>query len=580
MSTGIDIGSTGLKVIQVGGLAGRVVVSGAARWVPPAGAPREDDGTAAAALRAIVGRAPRVPAGPVFGVTGRDVNLQYTFMPPVTPQIFRAMMRHELDQIAGPGGTEVFVDYCVTAEPPRKGGREGEYSVVIGRAKRQVVEDRLAVGQQAGLGAADACPNAIALFQSVLASRQVPPDEIVLAIDLGAENLEFVIVQGTRLLFARNVSSGARIFTDAIRANLNVPPTEAERIKVKHANLGQSQEGESLPGLAGAVRTAAGQLGNVIQSSIAFARVQLKRPDLKVARCLLSGGGARLRGLQAYLQGALGMPVEWLEPFKSLDLSGLPADVVQSLQAVPTDMAIALGLALVGSPRGAPVRLSLLPAGQKQGRAQRRRLLLTVAAGLLYVLGLTALSVAAYNDLQDSGEKLKQARGILERYEARVGEFDKILQDQAVRKAQAQLLRNEVMVGRVLLETLGRLQRLLPDGMWISAVELDRRAPVEGAAAGKGCELKIRGQADEGKVRNPYDQLRRIAAELGDPGSGVAAEASKYGPAKRVGWGEFEFTVVIPQVVPAPPAAPGGEGAGEGAGEGDGAGSDEKAAGA
>jgi type IV pilus assembly protein PilM len=568
MSIGIDIGSTGLKVVQVGGLAGRVVVNGAARWVPPAGAPKEDDDTMAAALRAVVSRAPRVPANPVFGVTGRDVNLQYTFMPPVTPQIFRAMMRHELDQIAGPGGSEVYVDYCVTAEPPRKGGREGEYSVVIGRAKRQVVEDRLAIGRRAGLGPADASPNAVALFQAAMASRQSTPDDTTLAVDFGAENLEFVILQGNRLLFARNVSSGARLFTEAIRANLNVPLPEAERIKVKHANLGPSQETESIPGLAGAIRTAAGQLGNVIQSSIAFARVQLKRPDLKVTRCLLSGGGARLRGLQTYLQGALGIPVEWLEPFKHLDLSGLAPDVVKSLQAVPTDMAISLGLALAGSPRGAPVRLSLLPPGQKQGRAQRRRLILTVAAGLLYVLGLAALAAAAFNDRDAAAQKRSQAEGILQRYEARVADFDDVLKKQAFRKAQARLLRNEVVVGRVLLETLARLQRLIPDGMWISGVDLDRLKAVEGPNAGKGVELKIRGQADEGIVKDPYEVLRRIANQLGDPGSGVSAEASQYRASPRPGWYDFEFTIVIPQAVPTAPPSEEDEEAEDAFGEG------------
>jgi type IV pilus assembly protein PilM len=553
MSTGIDIGSTGVKLVQVGGLAGRIVVNGAARWIPPPGGSK-DNGEAGAVLQTIAGRAPRIPSGVVMGVTGRDVNLQYTLMPPVTPQIFRAMMRHEIEQGGGAGGDDVFVDYCVTSEPPKKGGREGEYVVVIGRAKRQVVEERLELARSAGIGATDACPNAVALYQAAVASRQVPDGETVLAVDLGAENIEFVILQGTRLLFARNISSGARIFTDAIRGSLNVSPVEAERIKVKHANLGQVQEAEAMAGLAGAVRTAAGQLSNVIMSSLAFARVQLKRPDLKVSRCLLSGGGARLRGLQAYLQGSLGVPVEWLEPFKALDCSGLPADVTESLTAAPTDMAIALGLALVGSPRGAPVRLSLLPAGQKAGRAQRRRILLSVAAGILYVLGLVALAAATLRDRQVATQERDLAKGFLKRYEERLAEFDEIVKKQAHRRGQTQLLHNEIAIGRSVLETLSRLQRVLPDGMWVSTIALDRRAPVEGAPPGKsGVELKIRGEADESILRDKtYDLLGKIARDLGDPGNNIEAAASKYQPASRPGWGEFELTVLIPQVVPEP----------------------------
>jgi hypothetical protein len=252
------------------------------------------------------------------------------------------------------------------------------------------------------------------------------------------------------------------------------------------------------------------------------------------------------------------MPVEWNEPFKALDCSGLPADVAQSLLAAPTDMAIALGLALVGSSRGAPVRLSLLPAGQKQGKAQRRRAILTVAAGLLYVLGLAALATAALRDKGNASEELKQAKDLLKRYEDRIAAFDEVVKVQGRRKIQAQLLHNEVVIGRSVLETLARLQRLLPDGMTVSSIALDRRAPSEGA---KGCELKIHGTADEGSLKNPYELLRKIAAELGDPGRGILAEASQYKQSARAGLGEFEFTVTIPQFVPQPEKAEGDEAA-------------------
>jgi hypothetical protein len=108
----------------------------------------------------------------------------------------------------------------------------------------------------------------------------------------------------------------------------------------------------------------------------------------------------------------------------------------------------------------------------------------------------------------------------------------------------------------------------MPSGMWVSSIALDRRAPAEGPAAGKGIELKIRGQADEGRIRNPYELLRKIAGELGDPGAGVTAEASEYKASPRAGWGEFVFSVLIPQYVPAPEKPEGEEGQEEPAGNG------------
>jgi type IV pilus assembly protein PilM len=550
MSTGIDIGSNGLKLVRIGGGAGRPAVTGAARWAP-SGA-HERNGAAAKVLRDILRRAPHASSDAVVGLTGREVNLQYSILPPVAPHIFRAMMRHEMEHIAGQGG-DLYVDYCVTSEPARRGPK-GDYTVVIGRAKSQVVEERRGVATSAGLKEVDACPNAIALYQATAAGGQAKPGEIVLAVDVGAENLEFVIVEGRTLLFARNVSSGARLFTDAIASAMGVAPAEAERIKRQEADLTASEE--QAPGLAGALRTAAAQFGNVIQSSIGFARVQLKRQDLKPARCLLSGGGARLRGLREYLQGALGMPVEWNEPFRALDCRGLPEEVAADLQAAPTDMALALGLALAGSARGAPVRLSLLPAGLKQTRSTRRRRALTIPAGVLYAAGLAALAAVARTDHAREEAALEDAKARRDRYEAKVEEFAALRAQQARRAAQAEILGNEVRVGRAVVEPLARLQRLLPEGMWISSMTMDRGEAPDPDRPCKGVALVLKGLADEGSLKNPYELLRRIAGQLSDPreasdpAGSVSAEASQLKASGRPGWLEFEFTVCIPQFEP------------------------------
>lgn len=551
MSTGIDLGSTGLKLIQVRGLAGKLAVTGAARWIPESAAALQNGG-AAEALHDMIRRAPAPPVPAVVGLTGKEVNLQYTTLPPVAPHIFRAMMRHELEAIAGPGGAgEVFVDYCITAEPDKKKGREGQYTVVIGRAKRQAVEDRLGLATAVGLRSVDACPNSIALYQAAVAGGQGKDNETVLALDLGAENLEFVLLQGRRLLFARNVSTGAKVFTESIRGALNVSAAEAERTKVRHADVGASPGAEPIEGLAAAVRTAAGQLSSVVESSIKFARVQLKEPTLKPTRCLLSGGGARLKGLREYLQGSLGIPVEWNEPFKALDCSGLPEDVARGLQAAPTDMALALGLALAGSPRGAAVRLSLLPTGQKQARVQRRQRILTIAAAAIYLAGLTTLVVAARRDRAQAQEELDQTQQRLREYGEKVQEFEALRRKQARREAQAGLLQNEVLVGRAAIESISRLQRLLPAGMWVSSISLDRSAAPEGEAPCAGVELKILGLADEGMHKDTYNLFRKIAAELEDPAAGVKARPAQYtGTPPPPGWRGFEFNVCIPAKEP------------------------------
>src|SRR5260221_274207 len=76
-----------------------------------------------------------------------------------------------------------------------------------------------------------------------------------------------------------------------------------------------------------AVKAAAGQLLGLLQSTVLFCKSQIKISSLKLDRVLLCGGGAALAGLPQYLQGGLAVPVEYFDPFRVVDSSGLaPAE--------------------------------------------------------------------------------------------------------------------------------------------------------------------------------------------------------------------------------------------------------------
>src|SRR4029077_19445209 len=131
--------------------------------------------------------------------------------------------------------------------------------------------------------------------------------------DIGSDNMDIAFVRGGRLIFARNVSSGARAFDSQIAGARGCSPEEAELLKVSSANLGpseNSEDDEAEDSIRGPVRSAAGQLSGFITSSINHAKMQLNDKELAVDKIYLSGGGARLKGLVEYLSGALKIPVE------------------------------------------------------------------------------------------------------------------------------------------------------------------------------------------------------------------------------------------------------------------------------
>ena len=68
--------------------------------------------------------------------------------------------------------------------------------------------------------------------------------------------------------------------------------------------------------------------------------------------------------------------------------------------------------------------------------------------------------------------------------------------------------------------------------------------------------LIVRVQADEGSVKDAYELLQRISAQMSDPreasdpGGAVSARAEEYKTSARPGWGEFKIMVCIPQYEP------------------------------
>jgi hypothetical protein len=140
-----------------------------------------------------------------------------------------------------------------------------------------------------------------------------------------------------------------------------------------------------------AAAAGAGSISAAIASSLSFCKQQTKLADLRLDQVLVSGGGARLRGLRGFLRDALRCPVELFDPFANLDLAGLPPADQEQLQVMRYEAVVALGLA-VGRLDDTLYSLEILPeAVRKAQRFQQRTIWNIVAAVLVVaVLGLKA----------------------------------------------------------------------------------------------------------------------------------------------------------------------------------------------
>jgi type IV pilus assembly protein PilM len=383
-SIGVTIGSHSLRAV-------RVRKKGAGWVVEKVFSDRLDDDT-----RKVAGRALAASgfggAKAVLGLTGRDVIIRYSQVPPVPDWRLRNLMKFEVEEVGSQSGGDVSADYR-KLDLPDPDGTRGEDTILVALARNRYLDERIDALGQGGIVAASACPNSIALFNSFAVNATYTEEETSLLVNIGAEDMDIALQRGGELLFARNATSGGRAFTEAIENAFATTRGKAEQMKLAKADVtpkGQARYPDSTAEkVANAIMGVAGQMSSMIQSTLMIARAQTKIPDLKVDRVLLAGAGASLKGLDLYLKQSMGVPVERFDPFAESDTSGLSDREREMVEKAPHEFTVVMGLAQMALAPAA-FRLEVLPAGMRRKREFWSRHVWAAAAG---VVALGALFV-------------------------------------------------------------------------------------------------------------------------------------------------------------------------------------------
>jgi type IV pilus assembly protein PilM len=459
-ATACDLGSHSAKaLVAAAGKHGVKILRFAA-------VPRDDDGDAP------LGSAGIPLGGAVCGVTGRDMMLRYSQVPPTPDWQLRNLMDLEIADLAQQSGGALSADYNLL---PSQDTESGVDTILLALAKDEALERLQQQVKAAGGGVAAFVPNCTALYNAYLKCGPVEADSVVCLAHIGHQTIDLAIVKGTDLLFARNLSAGAKVFDDAIASAFNVSPRKAEALKKELLDIDPQSRGRYASGqaekVALAATSAASAISSAIQSSISFCKSQTKMPDLRVDRVLVSGGAANLRGVRGFLREALRCPVELFDPFANLDLSELPPADAEQLQAMKAEAVIALGLA-VGRLDDSLYALEILPEAVRKAQRFQQRTVWNIAAGALVVVALGlewshgAKAVAA---AETAGAQLRRQISM-----ATTVQNDAAAQIEANKAERAVVdhLAGQALVQHGLLRVQRAIAAHLPPQLWVEKVEV------------------------------------------------------------------------------------------------------------
>ena len=378
--TGVDLGRDAIKAVQVelSGAEASIINSVS---IPRVRLEGQDPQSVAAALGDAMEQAGIPTNGVTLGLGGEDSILRYNHVPPQASAKLPLIMKYEVESVSERMGEAVASDFKQL--PAIRD--DGERTVLLGLAREEALTETLEALESEGIFVSSAVPSSLAVYGAwemvaTKADLDSPDDDLVLIVDLGRSILDVALVLNNRLIFTRSTSFGGDQFTEALAQELDATMEQAETVKVQRGGVEDSLAGVD-DRTVRPLRTAAGQLLGMLESSVRVGGSQagISLPD--VTRLWFAGGGMRLKGLPRYLATGLGkVPEEVFDPAGPSDEEGSGGSFTT-----------ALGLSAVGlqSARSGDrdVILNILPQvySDRQTFRDRTRFLL-VAATLLFLL--------------------------------------------------------------------------------------------------------------------------------------------------------------------------------------------------
>jgi type IV pilus assembly protein PilM len=328
--TGIDIGTSAVKVVRISGARRQTIMSAQILELPlaeSAGGGRED------ALRMFKAGG-KVGKRTATLLPGKHLTIRHLTFPKMPPAELQEAVQWESKRHIPYSLDTAVIEYLVLGE--RLEGSVEKCDVLLVAADRSAVNEFLAAFERVGMDidVLDAHPLAL---RNVLRLRKEPPDENVLLVDIGAGKTEIDIFRQGALRFSRCIETGGLDATHAVAADLGVGLEEAEAIKVM-TNVVSAPDDDRA---AASIRTKLDTILLEIRRSIEYFKTSFR--EKAVAHTILTGGVALTPGIREYFSRSLDGPVEIDDPF-----SGVGADtgVLDELRGQSSRFAAAVGLAL------------------------------------------------------------------------------------------------------------------------------------------------------------------------------------------------------------------------------------------
>ncbi|NWF57048.1 MAG: type IV pilus assembly protein PilM [Syntrophaceae bacterium] len=390
---GLDIGTHSVKLVSFTRNAQGLFLTHARMKEIPPGKEEEDRSFLSEVVKALFREAGLSPGKARLTVSGPEVTIRRLLLPSMPKAELLEAARWELkEQLPFPVDS-ARVDFHVSREWVE--GDSKKLDLIAVACPVQKINQVLAIAAKAGLAPTHLDVAPFALWNTLLHFHEAAKEEEIALIDLGAQRTGIYIFQKGDLQFSREIVPAGADLSRAIQEGID--PTEAPSLlfaraeRIKHA-IGipvkgpyEKIEGESISiaKISFLLRPLLEKLVAEIVRSLDYYKSHFAVE--RVSRVFLTGGGANMKNIAAYLSDELHIPVERFNPLGQVSFT--PQQIqAPRVEEVGPALAVAAGAAL-----SQPQRIELLPPRESFGTRLRRGKTLSVLAAL--IVGILFASV-------------------------------------------------------------------------------------------------------------------------------------------------------------------------------------------
>jgi type IV pilus assembly protein PilM len=230
---------------------------------------------------------------------------------------------------------DVNLDFFIMGDRPEK---EGSMEVVLVAAKKDYMAEYLDLLKSLNLTpvVVDVDPFALeVMYEFCYPNVQ---EEIVALVNVGASTININILKSGASQYTRDLALGGDSITREIMRFFDVDFERAENIK-----RGSDLDKINARNLRKIFQRSVDYIVSELQKILDFFSTNISYDPIQ--KIFLSGGAARTYGLASTMEAELNIPVEIVDPFRSLKISEKVFDM-DYLNNVGATMALAVGLAL------------------------------------------------------------------------------------------------------------------------------------------------------------------------------------------------------------------------------------------